>query len=68
MHYHFLEVNHSNHVCSLDEDKAMQNLLDHPIDFVKYPSVCVYVLYVFVSVYISFHSYFSYTNTSHLNT
>jgi len=28
----------------------MQNLLDHPIDFVKYPSVCVYVLYVFVSV------------------
>ena len=52
IHYHFLKVNHSNHVCSLDEDKAMQNLLDYPMDFVKYPSfcvyVCVYVLFVYV--------------------
>ncbi|XP_065895579.1 1-phosphatidylinositol 4,5-bisphosphate phosphodiesterase beta-4-like isoform X2 [Dysidea avara] len=30
------KVNHSNHVCSLDEEKAMQNLLEHPIHFVKF--------------------------------
>ncbi|XP_065895577.1 1-phosphatidylinositol 4,5-bisphosphate phosphodiesterase beta-4-like [Dysidea avara] len=30
------KVNHSNHVCSLDEDKAMQNLLNNPTAFVKF--------------------------------
>ena len=33
-----LDLNHSNHVSSMDEEKAMQNLLDYPIDFLKYPT------------------------------
>ena len=32
-----VDLNHSNHVSSMDEEKAMQNLLEFPIEFVKYP-------------------------------
>ena len=37
----YVDLNHSNHVSSMDEEKAMQNLLEYPIEFVKYPFNCV---------------------------